>query len=218
MKGIGHGMIDGKGRLVQVIKRDDGTVETFYTGRDAEGVIQKEGEREFICINGEKRYWGGIIDPIPNDRRLQLLRDFTFLSIKPDGVRLGIRKMVEYLIRNAGCTIVAHKDITFDERLVRKMYPYFFTEEWERQLVEYMTSGPSHCFLVTGDNVQRKMYSLKHAIRQLFGCDGAPVVPSFVHCAERQIFAVQQALMFFSLEELVERVGLKNSNKGVRLK
>jgi len=216
MREVGQGKIDEQGRPVRIMQRDNGGIESYYTGRDAEGVIQHEGKREFLNVDGEKRYWGGIIEPLPNDRRIQFLNDFTFLSIKPDGMRIGIRKMMEHLIRNSRCSIVAQKNITFDEVLVRKMYPYFFTEEWERQLVAYMTSRPSHCFLITGENVHRKMYALKHSVRRLMGCDGGPVVASFVHCAERQIFAIQQSLLFFSVEELVGFVGLKSVNTGVR--
>jgi len=210
MRRDGHGIIDEKGRLVRIMKRGDGSIESYYTGRDAEGVIQLEGEREFLDVDGERRYWGGIIVPLPNDRRIRLLKDFTFFSIKPDGMRIGLRKMIEYLIHDAGYSIVAQKAIVFDEILVRKMYPYFFTEDWERRLVTYLTSKPSYCFLITGVNVHHKMHALRNSLRHLLGCNGNPTVTSFVHCAERQIFAIQQALLFFSLEELIGIIGLRD--------
>jgi len=168
------------------------------------------GSGEFIVVGGEKRYWGGIINPLPDDRRIQSLRDFALFLIKPDGVRIGIQKMTEYLIHNAGCSIVTQKEVVFDETLVRKMYPYFFAEEWERQLIAYMTSGPSHCFLVTGKDVHSKMYSLRNSIRHLLGCGGSPTVANFAHCSEKQIFAVRESLLFFSLEELMGFIGLKD--------
>ena len=106
MKEAGHGKIDEKGRPVRIMQRDDGGVESYYTGRDAEGVIQLEGKREFLDVDGERRYWGGIIEPLPNDRRIQSLKDFTFMSIKPDGMRIGIRKMMEYLIGTRGVPLL----------------------------------------------------------------------------------------------------------------
>jgi len=214
MKTTKDELIDKKGRSVRMVKRDGGGVGFYYQGRDAEGLIEHDEGGEFIVFNGEKRHWGGIIDPLPDDGRIQSLRDFTLFSVKPDGVRIGIVKMVEYLIKNFGGEIAAQKDVVFNETLTRKMYPYFFTEEWERELIAYMTLGPSHCFLVTGTEVHRGMYSLRNSIRRLFGCYGKPVVANFVHCSEGQIFAVQESLLFFTPEELIRLVGLKKGDTG----
>lgn len=203
--------IDDRGRLVRLTKSSNGTViETYYIGRDCEGIIKHEGEMEYVEVDGQKRYWGGIIDPLPNDRRIRSLNEFTVFVIKPDGMMMEMGKAIRYLIEGSGGTIVAERDFIYDDLMIRKMYPHFFAKEWERDLFDYMKSGTSRCLLVRGKNPHRTMFVLRNDIRQLFGCNGGPKVRSLVHCAQRQSDAVKQAMLFFSLEEVVALVGLKH--------
>jgi len=202
--------IDEKGRLVRLTKSPDGiTVETYYIGRDCEGVIHHEGGREYVEVDGQRRYWGGIIDPLPNDRRIRSLNDFTVFIIKPDGMKMEMGKVVNHLIVKSGGTIVAERDFVYDDLMIRKMYPHFFAKEWEQNLFDYMKSGTSRCFLVKGKHPHREMFTLRNAIRYLFGYNNGPRVKSLVHCAQRQSDAIKQALLFFSFEEIVTLVGLK---------
>jgi hypothetical protein len=94
--------------------------------------------------------------------------------------------------------------------MIRKMYPHFFAKEWEQELFDYLKSGPSRCYLVKGKHPHRKLVGLRNAIRHLFGCNKGPRVKSLVHCAQRQSDAVRQALLLFTLEEVVEFVGLRS--------
>lgn len=203
-------IIDAKGRIVRLTKSLDGTIiETYYMGRDCEGLIQHEGDAEYIEVHGQKRYWGGIIDLLPNDQRIRFLNEFTVFIVKPDGMRMSLEKAIRYLIDKSGGAVVIERDFVYDDTSIRKMYPHFFAKEWERELFDYLMSGPSRCFLVRGEHVHRTMFTLRNAIRQLFGCNNGPQVKSLVHCAQRQSDAVRQALLFFSLEEVVSAVGLK---------
>lgn len=206
-----HEIIDEKGRLVRLTKNTDGeVVETYYIGRDGEGWIKYEGNEEYIEIDGQKRYWGGIIDPLPADSRIRSLNEFTVFIIKPDGIQLSLERAVKFLIGKAGATVVAERDFTYTEESIRKMYPHFFAKEWEQDLFTYLMSGQSRCLLVASKHVHRKMLSLRNSIRHLFGCNGGPKVKSLVHSAQRQSDALKQALLFFSLDEVVSSVGLKH--------
>jgi nucleoside diphosphate kinase len=210
MEGSGE-LIDSRGRFVRLMRTSDGSpTETYYMGRDCEGIIKvDEGGREFIEVEGDKRYWGGLIDPLPDDPRIQALDEFVVFMLKPDGIKLGLGKAIVHLIEQSGGTIVIEKDFFFDEVTIRKMYPYFFAEEWKQQLFDYLVSGSSRCFLIKGEHVQRKMFTLRNSIRQLFGCNSNPQVVSLVHCAQRQSDSIKQAILFFSLDEIVTAVGLK---------
>lgn len=202
--------VDEKGRLVRLTRTSGGKVtETYYIGRDCEGVIRYEDDKEYILVDGEKRYWGGVIDPLPNDGRIPLLNEFTVFIIKPDGVKMNLMKAVKHLIGNAKGKVVAERDFLYDDLMIRKMYPHFFAKAWEQELFDYLKSGSCRCFLVTGGHPHRKLVSLRNAIRHLFGCNRGPRVKSLVHCAQRQSDAVRQALLFFTLDEIVDHVGLK---------
>ena len=203
--------VDSKGRFIRVTKASDGTViETYYIGRDCEGLIKHEGDKEFVEVDGKRRYWGGIIDPLPSDRRIRLLNEFTVFIVKPDGVKMEIGRMVHCLIGKYGGTVVAERDFTYVDATVRKMYPHFFAKEWEKDLFDYLMSGPSHCFLVRGKNPHRNLFNLRNAIRHLFGYNNRDRVKSLVHCAQKQSDAIRQALLFFTIEEIVTLVGLKH--------
>ena len=202
--------IDDKGRLVRVSKSvDGGPNEVYYLGRDCEGLIHHEDGREYIDVDGQRRYWGGIIEPLPNDRRIRFLNQFTVFTIKPDGMIMQLGMAVKHLIEKSNGIVVAERDFTYVDATIRKMYPHFFAKEWELDLFEYLKSGPSRCFLVRGEHPHRDMFNLRNSIRHLFRCNQGPRVKSLVHCAQRQSDAVKQALLFFSLDEIVASVGVK---------
>ncbi len=206
--------IDDRGRLVHLRKSSSGTIiETYYIGRDCEGPIKHEDGKEYIDVDGQRRYWGGIIDPLPDDQRIRLLNEFTVFIIKPDGMKMEIGKAVSHLIKMSGGNVVAEHDFVYDNIMIRKMYPHFFAKEWEQDLFDYLKSGVSRCFLVRGKHPHRNMFLLRNAIRHLFSCNKDPRVKSVVHCAQRQSDAIKQALLFFSLEEVVTLVGLKKSKQ-----
>lgn len=202
--------VDSKGRLVRLTKAPDGSVvQTYYIGRDCEGVIQVEGAQEYVDVDGEKRYWGGIIDPLPSSPKLESLSDFTVFVIKPDGMSIELGCAVAHLIELYGGKVISERDFTFTDTMVRKMYPHFFARTWEQELFDYLKSGVSRCFLVGGEYPHRRMFTLRNAIRHLFDRDHGPQVRSLIHCAQRQSDAIRQALLLYSLEELVALVGVR---------
>ncbi len=203
-------IIDDKGRRVRITRSPEGSVtEIFYIGRDCEGVVKLEEGMEYVETDGQKRYWGGIIDPLPNDRRIRQLNNFTVFVVKPDGMKLELGKAIRHLITVSKGNIVAERDFIYDDAMIRRMYPHFFAKEWEKDLFDYLKSGHSRCLLIRGDNPHGDMINLRNSIRQLFGCYGGKVV-SLVHCAKQQDEAIKQALLFFRLEEIVTHVGLKH--------
>jgi nucleoside diphosphate kinase len=180
-------------------------------GRDAEAEIKVDNEgREYIKVGKERRYWGGIIESLPADERIHRLNDFTMVAIKPDGMALGIEQAVTYLISRCKCEVVGFKDVLFDQTMIRKLYPHFFAETWEKLLFDYMMSGKTRCLIVKGKNVHSKMMVLRNSIRHLFGLNGRPRVKSLIHCAQTKRYAITQALIVYDLDELVKIVGIRS--------
>lgn len=214
MCGCARVTTDGAGRPVRITGAPDGrSNERYYLGPDCEGPIKTEGGFEFVEVNGEKRYWGGVIDPPPTDPRIPLLNDFTVFVIKPDGMDLRLDQLVTKLIERTPSRIVAERDFIFDDSAIRKMYPYFFTRQWEADLFAYLKSGISRCILATGNGCHARLFAVRNAVRHSFGVAGAPRIRNLVHCADRQSDAIHQALLFFSLERIVGAVGLGERRK-----
>ena len=200
---------DDKGRLCRLTKSSDGTVlQALYIGHEISGIIKHEGKNEYIEIDGQKRYWRGIIDPLPSDERLHSLNNFVVFVIKPDGMKMEMAKAIRCLIEAVGGAIVMEHDFVYNEIMIRKMYPYFFDPAWEQELFDYLKSGTSRCLLVRGEDICSKMFTLRNSIRRLFGYDKGPCVVNLVHSSKEQIEALRQAMIFFSLEEIVTAVGL----------
>lgn len=201
--------IDNKGRPVRVSISPDGNIScAYYLGRDAEGLIKIEDNKEYVEVDGEKRYWGGIIEPLPNDSRIQQLNDFSVMVIKPDGTELSLERAIIHLIECSGGEIILSRNFVYNENLIRRMYPHFFNPQWEQELFDYLMSGSSQCLLVKGKKIHHTLFAIRNDIRHLFGYDKEPRVRNLVHSARKQSDAIRQALLFFTLDEIVDSIGL----------
>lgn len=194
---------DEKGRLVTTLYQD-GMELKYYTGLGAQGIIMRDCNGEYIVINGERRYWRGIIDPLPLDPRLEKLKEFSFVVLKPDALARGLYSEILSFLKGEGFKIVVERNILFDSELIYKMYPYFMDQEWECSLIRYLTSGISHCFLLEGKNVVNKLLTIRQRIRELYA---KSVLENLIHCSDSREEAIRGALLIFEIDEIVNSVG-----------
>ena len=150
MKSNRH-FIDEKGRLVRRVTL--GLKERlYYVGTNIHGFIEADDRGEYIAVQNEKRYWRGIFVPFPDE--LLLLNDFNFCILKPDCVERGLVREVKSIIADS-FKVFAERPVILDRQKAFRLYPYFFEEDWERNLLEYLASGPSLCLLVSGTDTFR---------------------------------------------------------------
>lgn len=199
--------IDSKGRDIKLLQQN-GKVIPYYNGLDGQGIIVQDGNKEYIKVNNEKRYWrGGIIKPLPKSSRFRPVHKFGIIVLKPDTQQRGLTRVIMSIFKDAGFKICARKDIIFDRSLFFKMYPTFFSLEWERKAVQYMASGISCCLLVKGNGqIVPKLLQVRNEIRKKFWAwDEHPGV-NLVHCADTHNEAIREVLHIFTLEKLLKTV------------
>jgi len=194
--------IDENGR--PVIRRFVGGVEKiYYVGPDANGYIEKDDRGEYIIVNGEKRYWQGILRRQEVDVRLTQSNDLGFAILKPDVFRLGLYGYMVSLITEQDLHILLEKNVRFDKELVLSMYPYFYEAEWERNLLEYFTSGTSACLLLKGHKAVEKISRIRARTRSEFSKRNCHPTKNLFHAPDSQNDAARELLLIFSEEEIV---------------
>lgn len=205
MESNGKYFIDEKGRLVRGV-RLAGENRRYYVGSNIQGFIEADSGGEYIMVQKEKRYWRGIFVPYPDE--LLLLKDFNLCVLKPDCVERGLVQEVRSIIASS-FKILAEQSLILNQQMIFRLYPYFFEEDWERNLVEYLTSGPSLCLLVSGLDIFRELLLTRNRIRFKY-MDEKKRHPVFtlLHCAESKEEAISESLIFFGQEELVAKIGL----------
>jgi len=204
MKNNSNYFIDEKGRLVRRVTL--GLKERlYYVGTNIRGFIEADDGGEYIMVQKEKRYWRGIFVSFPDE--LLLLKDFNLCILKPDCGERGLVQKIRSVITGS-FKIIAERSVTLDQQKAFRLYPYFFEENWEHNLLEYLTSGPSLCLLVSGADIFRKLLITRNRIRFKYE-DKKKRHPVFslVHCADNKEDAVRESLIFFGQEELVAKVG-----------
>ncbi len=193
---------DQEGRLVRMIGMA-GTRRPYYSHAGTTGFIETDSRGEFIEMEGRKRYWRGIIRDYPD--HLLALEDFCVCILKPDAKRSELREEVLELLQK-DLAILYQKEIWLDKQDVFRLYPYFFEEEWENELLGYMTSDSSLLMIVKGDDVYRKLSALKTRIRQKYAAPDGHPVRNLVHCSDDKDEAVREALVFFGAGELCDLI------------
>lgn len=196
---------DERGRPV-VILYQNGQRLKYHMGSDARGIIMEDCGGEYIKVGSEKRYWRGIIDPLPRDSILWRLQEFGFVMLKPDALARGLYLEILTFLKEQGFRTVGERVVLFSRQLVYKMYPFFIGQELEDGLVRYLTSELSSCFLVKGDDVIDGLLVVRQRIRELHG---ASPMTNLIHCSDSRENAIREALLIFEIDEIVDSVGLK---------
>lgn len=204
MESCGKYFVDEKGRLVRKVAF--GVRERrYYVGTNIHGFIEVDGGGEYIMVQNEKRYWRGVFVPSPD--KLLLLQDFNLCILKPDCGERGLVQEIKSIIADS-FKVLDERSVILDKQKTFRLYPYFFEENWEHCLLEYLTSGPSLCLLVSGPDIFRKLPITRNRIRFKYK-DEKKRHPVFnlVHCADSKEDAVRESLIFFGQKELVTKIG-----------
>lgn len=194
---------DEKNRPVKEVFTEEGS-EKYYLGSDAEGVIKEDEEgNEYIEVDGERRYWRGKIEPIPDDSRLDEIPKFSFGFLKPDAKQRNLRREILLEIRNKA-EIESHKSFQFDPELVYKMYPHFFEKSWEQALLKYLCSNTSLAFLAFGNCICERMNAVRDRIRKKYQKPDLHPVVNLIHVADSREDSLRECLLVYDIDELVD--------------
>lgn len=198
--------IDHMGRLVRRVQFH-GKEYAYYFGNNTQGIIEHDADGDYIVVDGQKRYWRGIAEQIPDE--LLFLKDFSICILKPDARRSALEGEIRGLISN-NFTIITERDILLNREKIFRLYPYFFTSDFEIELLKYLSSGPSCGILVSGHDIIKRAIELRNYIRLMYnhGEKKHPVY-NLVHSADNQEEAIRGALQFFTADELICLIGLK---------
>lgn len=197
-------LVDEKGRLVRKVILN-GKDHWYYVGSTIQGFIERDSDGEYIMVQKEKRYWKGISKSFSDE--LFLLKDFSLCILKPDCDDRGLVKEIRSIIASS-FEILAEKTMVFDQQVAFCLYPYFFERIWEAHFLNYLTSGPSLCLLVSGSDVFRELLNLRNHVRFKYEDEKKKhPVYNLIHCADSKEDAIRESLVFFKQEELIAKVG-----------
>ena len=81
----------------------------------------------------------------------------TYIMLKPDCVKRGLKGEVISRIERKNYKIVDAKMMTLDEPILREHYAHIADKPFFPEIVTYMTSGPVLAMIVEGDNAVKGM-------------------------------------------------------------
>lgn len=76
----------------------------------------------------------------------------TFLMIKPDGVQRGLVGRIVQRVEERGLKICAMKMMRIPRELAERHYEEHKGKPFYKPLLDYITSGPSLCMVLEGEN------------------------------------------------------------------
>lgn len=174
---------DDQGR--RIIRRPEhGTIVTFYLGDDGQGVIERDARGEYIVVNNEKRYWRGDIRPVPEHLRSLPVDDLGMFILKPDAVRRGLVQRLLSLLAPRPLTMLLEHELRLELASVYRLYPYFFTPEWEASLVQYMTSGPCRLYVLRGERPVAHLLEYRSVVRAAYLDRLERPYVNLIHCPD----------------------------------
>lgn len=148
--------------------------------------------------------------------------EWAVIVAKPDALERGLEAEIQTRLSDAGLQEVAvteprHLDLDDIEQIWVPPYKWEQPQaagEWWYATVDYMRSGPSVAYLVTGADATGKAKAVKAALRQEHDCnphhdDERPVeerVRSLMHCTDRTEELVRNAALFWEPRELLTMI------------
>ncbi len=206
MKKFGINFLDNSGRLIKRIKIN-GVTKYYYIGADAQGFIEADDKGEYIIVGDEKRYWRGNKNPVPVE--LLLLNDFSLCILKPDAGSPELRNEVFSALKN-DFQLLFREKITMTAENIFCLYPYFFTKSWGNALIDYLTESQSDLFIVSGNDVVRRLTEFRNYIRiKYYNANKKHPVYNLIHSADNKEEAIREALIFLDNQKLINLVGFK---------
>jgi len=199
-------VIDEKGRQV-VVGKEDGVECNYYIGPDTEGVIRRDDKGEYVMHEGKRRYWRGVIEPVSINLNQKEYLECSLIIIKPDVQKRNLFLSVMRILKEVEFQVVLKKKVVLNDKLVYKLYPYFFETTWGSDLLDYLSSGTSLCLLVVGRNVADNLLKIRSNIRELYSPESSMI--NLVHCSDSTEEAIREALIFFAKEEIINALKIK---------
>ncbi len=157
--------------------------------------------------------------------------EFTYVMLKPDGVKLGLYEEVERIFAENGLTIVKHKldNLNGNKELIREHYAHLLDKSFYPDLENFMMSGDIMPMIVMGENAVAKVRALIGPTNVLKARNEAPDSlrarfgnPDFgpanvIHASDSKENAVVEIKRFFGITitqpEMVEE-GSKYEDSG----
>lgn len=129
----------------------------------------------------------------------------TFFMVKPDAVARGHVGEILSRVEKAGFRIRALKMLQVDKELAEKHYAEHRDKPFFKDLVDFITSGPSVAMILEGEDVIKRLRELvgetnpREAARGTIRADfGADVGRNAVHASDSKEAAEREINLFFN--------------------
>ncbi|XP_051998027.1 thioredoxin domain-containing protein 6 isoform X3 [Xyrauchen texanus] len=123
--------------IQEELKKETNVLE-HGTGRK---VVKDEGLIEEEEVNDDHQHDEDVMVPAH--------KSYTVALIKPDVVAHGKANEIIMKIQDAGFVILAHEERTLTEAEVQDFYQHKATEPYFQELIQFMSSGPSHVLVIS---------------------------------------------------------------------
>lgn len=187
--------LDHKNRPTVTVRSASGEDVRVYRGVDATGIVSTDSGGEYVIVNGEKRYWRGII-PATKCSEVAGADDFGIIILKPDTLSRGLGEEIRRTLKHEGFQVVAETEKCLTPEEVFRLYPYFFEPDWEKHLLEYLGSDPSICLIVRRHDSIGPLLRMRDFVRMEKGRNDHPVI-NLLHCADSRRDAAKELGIFF---------------------
>ena len=135
----------------------------------------------------------------------------TYLMVKPDGVQRGLLGKIIARFERKGLKIVGLKMIRLDRALAEKHYAEHVGKPFFEGLVNFITSGPVVCMVVSGKDavaISREMMGVTNPVKanpgSIRGAFGIDIGRNVIHGSDSPASAEREIALYFTPQELVE--------------
>ena len=139
-----------------------------------------------------------------------MVKERTFVMIKPDAVQRGLIGEIIKRIENAGLKIVAMKFIKPELNHAKKHYEVHEGKPFYEGLIKYITSSPAVPMIVEGENAVRRMRQIIGAtnpleadVGSIRGDYGMHIGRNLVHGADSVENAKKEMSIYFEEDEVI---------------
>lgn len=140
-----------------------------------------------------------------------MLRERTFVMVKPDGVQRGLVGAIIQRFEQKGLKLVGLKLMQINRELAERHYGEHVGKPFFAALVDYITSGPVVAMVLEGKNAVSTVRDMMGATNPLQaapgtirGTYGMDIGRNVIHGSDSPASAEREINLFFQPEELVD--------------
>ncbi|XP_069108079.1 thioredoxin domain-containing protein 3 homolog isoform X20 [Argopecten irradians] len=153
-----HKVIDGSAERKEIKDPYISMVDTMDNDMEEDEEEAEEGRPASKKDGKQMRFKGELVNfGDENDRSQESKKEVTVAVIKPDAVQAGKVDEILEEIRAKGIEILKDEERTMTEEEASNMYTHLQDEDFYKDLIAFMTSGPSHILVLTkgrtGENI-----------------------------------------------------------------